>query len=327
MLAWAMDPRRVYFISALGMLAVVSACHAPRVFRCSTSSQCGTDGYCELTGYCSFPDSACSEQRRYDEYAGEGYSDVCVSEPPMTEPVAHATGGPGDPSSPPGSSDPRDEAIVEMDSTSTHEPGSTSDLAEGSSGDGSGIGAFANCADELRNGDETDVDCGGSDPTCARCVDGQSCELPIDCASANCSSESCTSACDDSIANGDETGIDCGGSCEPCAPGDACRLDSDCSSGACQSGLCCGGTTQDCTRCAERLSPQVNCVDADSPADRENCSFFLQCMAEAPDLCPTRLADGCSGTGDVCDVVVFGGNSGGGMVQADRILGNANCTF
>ena len=47
------------------------------------------------------------------------------------------------------------------------------------------------CFDGIKNGDETDVDCGG---TCNPCP-----------------------TCDDGIKNGDETGIDCGGSwCEPC---------------------------------------------------------------------------------------------------------------
>jgi len=52
-------------------------------------------------------------------------------------------------------------------------------------------GSGASCFDGIKNGDETDVDCGGS---CVAC-----------------------STCDDGIQNGDETGIDCGGSiCEPC---------------------------------------------------------------------------------------------------------------
>ena len=41
----------------------------------------------------------------------------------------------------------------------------------------------ATCTDGLNNGDETDVDCGG---TCGRCVDGKSCATHTDCISANC---------------------------------------------------------------------------------------------------------------------------------------------
>ncbi|MDA7558748.1 DUF5011 domain-containing protein [Flavobacteriaceae bacterium] len=54
------------------------------------------------------------------------------------------------------------------------------------------------CGDGVQNGDETGIDCGGSN-----C---EPCELPP--------------SCDDGIQNGDETGTDCGGSsCEPCNSG------------------------------------------------------------------------------------------------------------
>ena len=47
------------------------------------------------------------------------------------------------------------------------------------------------CDDGIMNGDETDIDCGGTN--CPACP-----------------------TCDDGIMNGNETGIDCGGDCEPC---------------------------------------------------------------------------------------------------------------
>ena len=49
------------------------------------------------------------------------------------------------------------------------------------------------CTDGIQNGDETGVDCGGSE--CAACA-----------------------TCDDGIQNGDETGVDCGGSACPACP-------------------------------------------------------------------------------------------------------------
>ncbi len=54
------------------------------------------------------------------------------------------------------------------------------------------IGLSDTCQDGILNGDETDIDCGGS---CEDCP-----------------------TCDDGILNGDETDIDCGGSCEDCQP-------------------------------------------------------------------------------------------------------------
>jgi hypothetical protein len=49
------------------------------------------------------------------------------------------------------------------------------------------------CNDDIQNGDETGVDCGGS---CTPCQTEPT--------------------CNDGIQNGDETGVDCGGSCTPC---------------------------------------------------------------------------------------------------------------
>ncbi|MBK8636590.1 MAG: hypothetical protein IPN72_24835 [Saprospiraceae bacterium] len=50
---------------------------------------------------------------------------------------------------------------------------------------------YSSCTDGIQNGDETGVDCGGSNcPACPTCTDG--------------------------IQNGNETGVDCGGNCTPC---------------------------------------------------------------------------------------------------------------
>ena len=48
------------------------------------------------------------------------------------------------------------------------------------------------CADGVRNGEETDVDCGGR--VCARCALGASCGEPQDCESSNCTASSCGAA-------------------------------------------------------------------------------------------------------------------------------------
>jgi hypothetical protein len=54
-------------------------------------------------------------------------------------------------------------------------------------------GVEISCNDGIQNGDETDIDCGGSCDPCP--------------------------TCDDGIQNGDETGVDCGGSCDACFTG------------------------------------------------------------------------------------------------------------
>jgi len=40
------------------------------------------------------------------------------------------------------------------------------------------------CMDRIKNGAETDVDCGG--PECSRCADGKMCSSDNDCQSGNC---------------------------------------------------------------------------------------------------------------------------------------------
>ncbi len=74
------------------------------------------------------------------------------------------------------------------------------------------------CDDGIQNGDETGVDCGGSEcPDCIpTCDDGvqNGDETGIDCGGSDCP---VCPTCDDGIQNGDETGIDCGGSsCDAC---------------------------------------------------------------------------------------------------------------
>ena len=76
------------------------------------------------------------------------------------------------------------------------------------------------CDDGIQNGDETGVDCGGSDcPDCPTCEDGiqNGDETGVDCGGPDCPDCPVVPTCDDGIQNGDETGVDCGGpDCAPC---------------------------------------------------------------------------------------------------------------
>jgi hypothetical protein len=91
------------------------------------------------------------------------------------------------------------------------------------------------CNDHLKDGMETDVDCGGG--TCATCAVGKKCKTDGDCASNACDSISLTcvaSQCSDMAKDGAETDIDCGGgTCPTCANGKMCKVDGDCTSDAC----------------------------------------------------------------------------------------------
>jgi len=75
------------------------------------------------------------------------------------------------------------------------------------------------CTDGVQNGDETDVDCGGS---CTPCADGNRCATAGDCASGVCHDTCAAPTCTDGVQNGSELGIDCGGVCPVTVTGTGC---------------------------------------------------------------------------------------------------------
>jgi hypothetical protein len=96
--------------------------------------------------------------------------------------------------------------------------------------------AAAGCTDKVKNGTETDVDCGG---TCSGCAAGKVCGVDADCASKTCASGLCKATCTDVAKNGAETDVDCGGAdCGPCASGKLCLTGTDCETGRCTGGKC-----------------------------------------------------------------------------------------
>ena len=104
------------------------------------------------------------------------------------------------------------------------------------------------CADDLQNGAETGVDCGGPCNACPTCFDGiqNQLETGVDCGGpcATCLT------CDDGIQNQLETGIDCGGPCATCPTcgdgtldsGEECDdgniVDADACTNACEDNIC-----------------------------------------------------------------------------------------
>ena len=125
-------------------------------------------------------------------------------------------------------------------------------------------------ADGTKNGDETDVDCGGS--KAPACVPGKGCLVAADCSSSVCKAGVCAAPSPtDGVKNGDETGKDCGGAVAPkCAAGEGCLKAEDCDKVKCdiiqkkclpaahndgiknldETGIDCGGPTASVARCA-----------------------------------------------------------------------------
>jgi hypothetical protein len=98
----------------------------------------------------------------------------------------------------------------------------------------------ATCGDNLKNGTESDVDCGG--PGCPKCLPdiNKTCLVNSDCLFNGCTNGFCTTpTCTDGVTNGTESDQDCGGLiCSGCPTGDACLQATDCASMICVNNVC-----------------------------------------------------------------------------------------
>ena len=94
------------------------------------------------------------------------------------------------------------------------------------------------CSDDIRDGDETDTDCGGSCST--KCANSKACSASSDCRSNFCVAGVCRAGnCTDSYMNQDESDVDCGGSCSTkCDIGSKCKKSPDCETSICSEGTC-----------------------------------------------------------------------------------------
>ena len=163
---------------------------------------------------------------------------------------------------------------------------SESDASDGALPDTPDVGP--SCEDGLRNGDESDVDCGGG--TCFdRCEDGLRCDISSDCASAVCIGFACQPArCSDGIRNGTETGVDCGGdACTGCGLGEGCVDADDCAAGECVDGFCVADHCFDGMR-------NVNETDLDCGGpDCGPCGAGLRCGVDADCVMGTCVGGFC----------------------------------
>ena len=187
------------------------------------------------------------------------------------------------------------------------------------------------CSDGIKNGAETDLDCGGG--TCGKCVDKKACVAASDCSSGACTGKVCAApSCSDTTKNGAETDVDCGGgSCGQCADSKACTTATDCMSAVCSGKICaaptctdtakngtetdmdCGGTCGPCglglscamgTDCGTNLCKQGSCQYATS------CKDLLAGNPGSPDGMYTIDPDGAGPMAPLkvlCDMTSDGG--------------------
>jgi hypothetical protein len=134
------------------------------------------------------------------------------------------------------------------------------------------------CNDDVQNGLEVDVDCGGP---CGPCPLAAACTQSAECQSGFCQDGRCEDpgTCSDNVRNGGESAIDCGGDrCNRCADQLSCNRAEDCVNNNCFNGVCiscgsqvldgfetdvdCGGSDPFCRRCnpGERCLINSDCT-------------------------------------------------------------------
>lgn len=183
------------------------------------------------------------------------------------------------------------------------------------------------CSDIIKNGDETDVDCGGS--CLARCGPLEKCLNDGDCVGGVCIAETCAPTCSDQTTNGAETDVDCGGSdCAACVLGKTCRVGMDCVSTLCQNGVCvpvptctdgvyngletdidCGGPDcaactlgqpclegRDCTTlsCVQSICAEPTCTDGILNGGEVDIDCGSMCPMGCPTGKPCTVAEDCA---------------------------------
>lgn len=183
------------------------------------------------------------------------------------------------------------------------------------------------CDDEVENGSETDVDCGGSCPN--GCAEGKACTEDGDCKGGDCDGTVCLATCTDEERNGTETDVDCGGSCTTkCAVGKACAGDGDCASDNCVSNVC-----EPVDACANQVKDgdetDVDCggPDCDPCGDGDECEIDTDCVnfcAETSNLCVASHCDDEKKSGDETDVDC--GGSCPGCAAGDVCADDGDCT-
>jgi hypothetical protein len=152
----------------------------------------------------------------------------------------------------------------------------------------------ATCSDGVRNGGETDTDCGGPCPPCA---DGQSCVTQNDCQSRVCTNNVCrVPTCDDGVKNGSETGVDCGGgTCPGCPIGQACLVDTDCEVPPLfGTRTCCNNVCAECCDHADCLICDENgCSPPGKVCENRTCRGCGSAAAPATNWCTKTASQRC----------------------------------
>jgi hypothetical protein len=177
----------------------------------------------------------------------------------------------------------------------------------------------AECLDNVRNGSETDVDCGGGN--CPACAKGKACVSAADCVTGSCINHLCvapTPQCLDNMKDGDESDVDCGGgTCPVCPNGRMCKTPADCNSGSCIGGTCSSPPSQCLNNKKDANETDVDCGGGICPPciNTKACNVAGDC---ASGVCANHVCS--SPTSECLDNVKNGVETdvdcGGGTCQA-----------
>jgi hypothetical protein len=148
------------------------------------------------------------------------------------------------------------------------------------------------CNDDLQNGSETGVDCGGG---CTACDVGVKCDDNNDCTGKYCKDGVCADPCTSGVKEPSETDKDCGGECATkCGNGLKCIGEDDCESAVCKNGKCQAPSCSDSIKnqdesfddcggvCSALGKPCDDGVHCNGPADCASwiCSAAGKCVPD-----------------------------------------------
>ncbi|HKO49295.1 MAG TPA: hypothetical protein VJV79_16290 [Polyangiaceae bacterium] len=170
--------------------------------------------------------------------------------------------------------------------------------AAGSKGEAGGVAAAGKagadsvtpnaCQNNLKDSDESDVDCGGTSQ-CDRCTANGRCKSNADCETEFCQDKVCKEpTCVDGVKNQDETGVDCGGGCSSCDQGAVCSTNDDCAGHYCVKGVC-GDHCRSGVRESDETDKDCGGATCGACADGGRCVGAADCLSRvcSKNICQT----------------------------------------
>lgn len=161
--------------------------------------------------------------------------------------------------------------------------------------------APVSCLNSIMDGNETDIDCGGS--KCVSCQSGKMCESNIDCKTGYCNINNVCSvpSCSDNLKNQGESDIDCGGPCAlKCKENNDCFRDADCASQNCIKNICVGRQNTCVNNVLDNGETDIDCGGVCATLKSQKCTNGKSC--ESNDDCISGacgIAKTCANPGDI----------------------------